>query len=187
MTDNKSTVHSSFDIVGVGRSVLDRALLIDKHPEVNQKIIALDRWQGAGSPVPNALCQLSCWGWSASLQAVVGNDPEGEQIRSDLSGSDVHVDSLKVRTTSRTPTASIWVEKKTGHRTIVLDRDLAPLLTDELSLGLISSARCLLIDGWETEATLEAARIARDNDVEVVLDAGHVRDQMADLLDLAHG
>jgi sulfofructose kinase len=184
MMDKTPTVPITFDVIGVGRSVYDRSLMVDTHPEVNQKTVALDRWQGSGSPVPNALCQLSRWGWKTSLQAVIGDDHEGEQIRRDLNEEGVHIDSLKVRSSTRTPTASIWVEKGSGHRTVVLDRDIAPLSRADLSSDAISSARCLLLDGWEAEAAIEAAKIARLNDVDIVLDAGHVREQMDDLLDL---
>ncbi|MCB2210828.1 carbohydrate kinase family protein [bacterium] len=180
--DNAPTPGRTFDAVGVGRAVYDRALLVEKHPEVDQKTVALDRWQGSGSPVPNALCQLAMWGWRTTLQAGIGGDVEGERIRAELDRIGVHTESLQVRSTALTPSASIWVEKKSGRRTIVLDRDLAPLSPDELSSEAISTARCLLLDGWETEAALEAAKIARDNEVDVVLDAGHVRDRMDDLL-----
>lgn len=183
--DKSLTLSNTFDVVGVGRAVYDHSLLVDKHPESNQKTVALDRWHGSGSPVPNALCQLAGWGWRTSLIAGIGDDQEGARIAEELTRTGVNTESLKTRSSSRTPTASIWVEQKTGHRTIVLDRDLAPLSPNELSSSAISNARCLLLDGWETEAALSAAKIAHDNEVEVVLDAGHVRPKIDELLALS--
>lgn len=172
----------SFDVFGVGRAVVDHAVLVDVHPPANSKTEARARWRGAGSPVPVALCQLSRWGWSCGLQAVVGDDPEGELVRREIGGEGVQVESLETRIGARTALASIWVEKQTAKRTVVLDRDLDPLSAKELSSRALQSARCLLIDGWESSAALKAASIARENNVTVVLDAGGVRDGMDQLL-----
>lgn len=173
---------TGYDVCGVGRAVYDHCVLVDRHPEADTKTVALDRWRGSGSPVPNALCQLARWGRSVGLQAAVGGDVEGERIREQLQASGVDVRSLQVRSTDRTPTAYIWVERGSGRRTIVLDRNLASLSSDELSCDPIRGSRALLLDGWETDAALEGANIAHETGVQVVLDAGGVRDRMDRML-----
>ena len=171
------------DVVGVGRAVMDYCLLVEKYPEVDQKTVALDRFYGSGSPVPNALCQLAHWGLSSHLIAAIGGDMDGEQFRTDVRGYGVETAGLIVREQEMTPRAFLWVEKKSGRRTIVLDRDIAPLSPDELPSGIFESSHFLLIDGVEADAAIEAARLTHAAGGQVMLDAGNVRDRMEEQLE----
>lgn len=92
-----------FDVVGVGRAVMDSAVLLDQYPDVDSKVEALDRFHGAGSPVPNALCQLSRWGWQTALVAGVGDDPLGSSLVNELTSCSVNTDWLTRREGQRTP------------------------------------------------------------------------------------
>lgn len=173
------------DVIGVGRAVMDYSLLVEKYPNVDEKTVALDRFYGSGSPVPNALCQLAAWGVSTSLVAVVGNDRDGDFFRDQIESAGVEVEQLFTRQQEATPRAFIWVEKKSGRRTVVLDRDIAPLSPDELPSQSISSARFLLIDGVEADAAIASAQMIREAGGQVMLDAGSVRGRMEEQVALA--
>jgi ribokinase len=172
------------DIIGVGRAVMDHAVLVDPYPESDSKTEALAHFHGAGSPVPNALCQAAKWGWSCSLVAGVGDDAEGRQIEEELTSCSVETSGVTRRQGQQTPRAYIWVEKGTGKRTVVLDRTLAPLSPDELPFMQIEDARFLLVDGYEADANLAALKTARDANVETMIDAGAVRPRMEEQLKL---
>ncbi|MBZ0264485.1 hypothetical protein K8I28_07435 [bacterium] len=171
-------------ILGVGRAVYDLVVVVPKYPEVDSKGNAIDRFRGTGSPVPNALSQLSLWGHDTSLVATIGNDYYGKLIKIELESTQVRSEHLKILADSETPTAHIWVEEKTGKRTIVLDRTIASLSPQDLPSDEIEQCDALLIDGWETEAAIEVAHEVRRNGGRVMLDAGAVRDRMETLLGL---
>lgn len=172
-------------IAGVGRAVMDYSLLVKSYPSVDEKTVALDRFYGSGSPVPNALCALASWGQQCAFTGVVGDDPEGSRFQQDISAYGVDAEYLHVRKQEATPRAFIWVEKSSGRRTIVLDRDIAPLSSGELPLSLLQSSHFLLIDGVEADAAIEAAKVVRSMGGQVMLDAGNVRDRMEEQITLA--
>ncbi len=172
----------AFDVVGVGRAVVDFCVLVQEYPKVNEKTEALGRFYGAGSPVPNALCQLARWGHHVAFQGKIGQDVDGENFLNEVSQYGVDLKSILMLPNEKTPRAHIWVEKKSGKRTIVLDRTIAPLSFDELSFDQLHEAKYLLIDGYEADAALEAAKAVRSVGGEVVLDAGSVRDRMDEQL-----
>ncbi|MCB2198064.1 sugar kinase [bacterium] len=134
--------------------------------------------------MPNALCALASWGHSCSFVGVVGDDVEGSRFRQDISTYGVDPEFLLVREQEATPRAFLWVEKTSGRRTIVLDRDIAPLSSSELPLPLLQSSRFLLIDGVEADATIQAAKAIRAMGGQVMLDAGNVRDRMEEQIAL---
>lgn len=174
----------SFDVIGIGRAVMDYAVLIPKYPDADQKTEALDRYYGSGSPVPNALCQLARWGWNTALNAGVGDDREGQDFISDLTSCSVNTGFVTRRAGQPTPRAYIWVEQGSGKRTVVLDRALAPLSIEDLPFESLRSSRFLLADGYESTANLAAMKAVRDGGGEVVLDVGAVREQMDEQLAL---
>ncbi len=178
---NDSTTRR-LDVVGVGRACFDYAVLLATYPDNNTKHEAIATFEGPGSPVPNALAQLSLWGHKTCLSAVVGNDPQGKQIVSENKKLGVDCDHMIERPEHRTPRAFLWIEQKTGKRTVVLDRTIAPLSPDELPCNELKSCAFLLMDGWEADANLEAARIVREHGGKVMFDAGAVRPRMEEQL-----
>ncbi len=174
-----------WDVIGVGRAVYDRAVLLPKYPEADEKTEAVDRFEGAGSPVPNALAQLAVWGRRTKLVAHIGDDAEGERVVEDNASLGVDVADVRRLPGRRTPRAYLWVEQGSGRRTVVLDRDIAPLSPADLPLAELERCRALLIDGWEADAALAAARAVRAAGGLVVLDAGNIRPRTDEQLAVA--
>ena len=172
------------DVVGVGRAVMDYCLLVESYPSVDEKTVALDRFYGSGSPVPNALCALAGWGHETSFVGAVGGDHEGRLFEEDIQSYGVGSEHLVIREQEATPRAFLWVEKTNGRRTIVLDRDIAPLSSGELPLPLLQTSRFLLIDGVEADTAIDAAKVVRAAGGQVMLDAGNVRDRMEEQITL---
>ncbi len=174
-----------FDVVGFGRAVMDYCVLIDEYPEADQKTEALDRFYGSGSPVPNALCQLSVWDQKTSLIAKVGDDSDGTLFVDQVKSLGVDCQHVTRSYVERTPRAHIWVTRSTGSRTIVLDRDIAPLSPDLLPSTILERSNFLLLDGYEADAAIRAAEIVHEAGGQVVLDAGNIRPRMDEQLLLA--
>ena len=172
-----------YDVIGVGRAVYDYALMVDKYPKIDEKTEAIARYEGAGSPIPNALCQLAEWGKRVLMVARVGDDQEGNRFIQDLESHNVNAGTVLRIEGSRTPQAFLLVEKGTGKRTVVLDRTIAPLSPNELPFNDLRACRILHLDGWEADAALEAARSVHKAGGTVMLDAGNIRPRMAELLE----
>jgi sulfofructose kinase len=174
-----------FDVVGVGRAVMDYCVLIEQYPEPDEKTEAVDRFYGSGSPVPNALCQLAVWDHNTSLVAKVGDDSDGTLFIDQVKSLGVNCEHVTRSSLERTPRAHIWVTKSSGSRTIVLDRDIAPLSQDLLPSTILERSNFLLLDGYEADVAIRAAQIVHVAGGEVILDAGNIRPRMEEQLALA--
>lgn len=173
----------AFDVIGVGRAVVDHQVMIPEYPQENSKTESVARYSGGGSPVPNALCQLAKWDWKVLLAAKVGNDPDGRSLIEETAGYGVSTRRMIVSSTKLpTPRAFIWVNKQNGSRTIVLDRELDPIRPDELPFDDLKQCRILLTDGWEANACLEASKIVRNHGGKVMIDLGAERPRMDEQL-----
>ncbi len=181
---------NKYDVIGVGRAVYDYCVLVHSYPVCDSKTEALASFNGSGSPVPNALCQLAVWGLKTLVPANVGDDAEGSRFIEEVSSYSVNTSEVRVLPGERTPRAYIWVEQTSGKRTIVLDRDIASLSPDSLPYDILSDCSVLLIDGWEADAAIEAARHvkaqSRDKNglstCKVMFDAGNIRPRMDELI-----
>lgn len=169
-------------IIGVGRAVYDHSLLLDHYPDEDEKTVSIDRFHGSGSPVPNALSLLARWGHDTLLVAVIGDDSTGSLFMEDLRQLKVSSEYVITREQEVTPCAYIRVNRTNGSRSVVLDRTIAPLTVDELPSNVLRQSQVLLIDGWETDAAIQAATTVREASGKVMLDAGDIRPRMEELL-----
>ncbi len=182
MSSEVGRKETRWDVAGVGRACYDYAVLVETYPESDTKHVALDRFEGPGSPVPNALAQLAVWRRRTILSAVVGDDSQGREVITANKNLGINCDPIIIRPQERTPRAFLWVEQKTGKRTVVLDRNIASLSPDDVPYNELKSCAFLLIDGWEAEANLEAARTVGEHGGKVMMDAGAVRPRMEEQL-----
>lgn len=184
-TGKSSSSDKEFLAVGVGLCALDYISIVEKFPGADEKHDAVHFSRQGGGPVPTALCTISHFGEKAAFIGKCGNDTEGKIIVTELDHFGVDTKGMILDTYSRTPRAFIWVESGTGARTVVLDRtEIENLAVKELDAKLLSSCRYLLIDGRESTASIEAAKTAKSNGAEVILDAGSPRENINELLPL---
>jgi ribokinase len=162
---------------------MDYTFVVDPYPPLDDKADALSFSRQGGGPVPNALCALSRFGVSCGFIGKCGNDPDGQSIREELESFGVNASRLVLDPNSRTPRAFILVEKKSGKRTVVLDRTQSSALApEEIDPVLLQGIRFLLIDGREPDSMLTAAILVKKFGGEVILDAGSPRKGIRDLL-----
>jgi len=133
--------------------------------------------------VATALVTLARLGIQTAFLGRVGDDLSGEEIRAGLEREGVDCRGLLVDPGKTSQMAFIAVEKETARRTIFWTRGGArPLVVEELDGELIRRARVLHLDGLQDDASVGAARIARDAGVVTVLDGGTVREGTLELL-----
>jgi sugar/nucleoside kinase (ribokinase family) len=165
----------------VGLTTVDVIQLVERLPEPDEKVAALDQMVSAGGPAANAAVAFAALGGRAVLLTRIGADPAGAIARDDLAARGVDVRDLD--TTAPTTVASIMVTASTGQRAVVsaTDRGRSTVAADPSPLGhgLPAGPRpaVVLIDSYEVDAGLAVARWARTAGVPVLLDCGGKKPQ----------
>lgn len=176
----------AWDAVGLGAAPRDITVRLDLFPGPDQKVAARAFAETGGGPVPTALVTLARLGRRCFLAGVVGDDDAGRLIRDALQREGVRTDALAVRPGFISPTSVILVEPdgrrrvaECGQRRIPYEeQDLAPVL------AALDRCRALLVDARLPEPQIRAARRAREAGALVMLDCGHPRPGVAEILAL---
>jgi ribokinase len=172
-------------VVGLGQCSLDHLFVVDSYPEKDTKKELTEWLVSGGGPVATALVSLSRLGIECSFFGITGDDDSGDRIRESLRSENVEISGLMKRQNSSSQIAFIAVEKGSGKRTIFWKRPSAESLgPEELPSDFPGDAHLLLLDGLMKGASLYAAEKARSVNIPVMLDAGHVRDGMLQLVSL---
>lgn len=172
-------------ILGLGTVVVDRQLIVDRFPEADTKVEALEERVQVGGPVPTALALLSRFGHTCRFAGVWGDDEEGRLIEQDLRSQQIEFPKHCPRAECRTGNAHVWVDRSTGTRTIVCRRsESGPGVERELLSGL-GTQPVLQLDGSFCDAAIELARRTREDDGLVVLDTGSPKARTDELLQTA--
>lgn len=176
----------SFQVYGLGQSALDYIGKIDAYPPPDVKCEFSNMVTQGGGPVATALVALSRWGLSCAFAGVLGDDLFGSMIKASLVGEGIDTSGALVRKGYESQFAFIVAEPELGRRTIFWRRPTGPPPSpDEIDYSIIRQARVLLTDGLFPEASLAACKAAKDAGVEVVVDAGSLREGMLELARLS--
>jgi len=169
-------------VFGIGQCCLDYLTQVDVYPEPDTKCEFEEMVVQGGGPVATALVALSSWGVSCAISSVVGDDFFGPLITRSIEDEGVDTRGLLVREGFASQFAFIVAEPGVGRRTVFWRRPTGPPpRPDEIDIGALRSARVLHTDGLFAEASLAAAHEARDAGVEVVVDAGSLREGIREL------
>jgi sugar/nucleoside kinase (ribokinase family) len=110
-------------------------------------------------------------GLRASYIGKVGYDNEGRMLIESLQKEGVDCGGVMIAMSAKTQGAVIIIEQFSGERTILWYHDdgtrVAP---EELKREMITRARVLHIDGFDTEAAMQAARWAHEAGMPVTID-----------------
>ncbi|MCK4547502.1 MAG: ribokinase [Candidatus Eisenbacteria sp.] len=174
-----------FDVVGVGYTAYDYLAIVPHMPEPDTKMEMADLLEQGGGPVSTALVTLARLGRKTAVIAKVGGDVRGRLMLEDLQREGVDTRGVIVSRDHRSQFAFILVEPEKGHRTILWSRAGLPNLTEgEIDYNLVRSARLLHVDNHEIAGAIAAARIAKEEGIPVLVDAGTPDDRIEELLSL---
>ncbi len=174
-----------FDCIGFGICAVDFLCLVPKYPGLDEKTEALEFSMQGGGPVATALTTLARLGRQTSFISRVGDDDNGKFLVNEFTRVGVNISGLIVDPEIPTQQAFIWIDASTGKRSIVLNSSrYRPIAAWELKLDHVRSARYLLIDGRDTEATFAMIHWAKAHGTKIVLDAGSQREGMEEILAL---
>ena len=176
----------AFQVYGLGQSCLDYLGKVEAYPPPDVKCEFSDLVIQGGGPVATALVALSRWGISCTFTGVVGDDEFGNLIKASLDEEGVDTSGILVREGSASQFAFSLAEPGVGRRTIFWRRPTGPPPgPDELDYSSIRKVEVLHTDGLFTEASLAAAKAAKEAGVQVVVDGGSLREGMLDLASLS--
>jgi len=163
-----------FDVIGLGYAAVDLLCRVAAHPAPGTKQAMTGFERQGGGQTATALAALGRWGRRVAAVCAVGDDPEGRFAVGELARDGVDTRWMVERPGVPSLLSVILVDEASGERTIVHRRDpRLDLQPGELDPTLLDGARCLFLDGHEP-ACVEAARLARERGVPVVLDSERI-------------
>ncbi len=176
----------SCKVYGLGQCCLDYIGKVKSYPPADSKCEFTNMVIQGGGPVATALVALSRWGVSCAFAGVIGDDLFGEMIRSSLENEGVDCSGLLVRKGFDSQYSFIVAEPGIGRRTVFWRRPTGlPPSPEEIDYEMLQRAKVFHTDGLFTEASIAACRAAKEAGLEVVVDAGSLREGMLDLAKLS--
>lgn len=174
-----------FHLVGFGLNAVDWICILPQYPEHNTKIQIENLQKLGGGQVATASALCARYGLKVRYVGRVGDDEVGQFSLQDLRKEPMDVSCVDVVKGAFSQFAIIIVDRPTGERTILWDRD--PTLhykPDELKKEWIVEGQLLHVDGHDQPACIQAARWAREAGMKVSLDIDKVQPGVEELLAL---
>lgn len=165
----------SFDLVGVGLNATDTLLLLPEFPPYAGKVAFTEELLSPGGQVATAVVSAAKLGLRTKYVGTIGDDFRGQVQAESLSGTGVDISSVIVRKDCPNQTAYILIDGSTGERTVLWQRSQGlRMCAADIQREDICNSRLLHIDGFDTEAAVHAASIARECGIPVSLDVDTV-------------
>lgn len=176
---------NTVEVVGLGQACIDYLGRVSSYPEEDGKVELLDLHMQCGGPASTALATLSRMGIQTSFLGSISDDAFGMEIVKGLKEEKIDHTFLKRTPGYTSQFAFIAVNRDDGKRTIFWTRGSVPQLkSTDVDLSPFPGARILHTDGLMVEASMEAARQAREMGLKVVMDAGTLRNGYLDLVSM---
>ena len=172
-----------FDVVGIGLNAIDYLCTIPRFPAPGEKLRMTGFSRQGGGQVATALVALSRWGLQTMYVGNVGGDEHGILSLSLLREEGIDVTLARTVPDAASQFAFVLVQEDSGERTILWERDARiRIRPEDIPRDEIRRSRAVLLDGHDVPASIEAARVAREARVPVVLDAEKVQEGTGELL-----
>jgi sulfofructose kinase len=162
---------SFFDVVGLGLNATDTLILVPHFPAYAGKAPFTEELLSPGGQVASAMVTCAKLGLRTKYIGTVGDDERGRVQMESLSGIGINLDHVQIRRNTPNQTAYIVIDRTTGERTVLWQRDEGlRMRPEEITREQITCARLLHIDGHDTTAVEQAARFAREAGIPVTVD-----------------
>jgi sulfofructose kinase len=173
----------SFDVVGMGLNSVDFLAVVPQFPAPDSKTRILRYAKEGGGQVATAMVALQRWGLRTKYIGKVGGDDLGRFSQESIGHEGVEISSLKTEPHALNQFAIILVDRMSGERTILWDRDERLMYRDgELRKEAVCSGRFLHLDGHDLPAAIECARWAKEEGVPVMIDLDKVEPRTPELI-----
>ena len=157
----------------VGLTTLDFIYLSERYLQANQKAVARDYLTAAGGPATNAAVAFSYFGNQGRLLTVLGQHPLSQLIRSDLEDYSVEIVDLIPEKLDTPPVSSVIITAVTGERSVISINALKSQGNKSLiPEDILTRVDILLIDGHQMAVSLALAKVAKSQQIPIVIDGG---------------
>jgi len=165
----------TFDVVGFGLNAVDYLCIVPQYPRFDTKTEILHYEKLAGGQVATTVSFISRMGLKAKYIGKVGSDDIGAFSLQSLHSENIDTSSVLVEEGARNQYAFIIIDKNSGERTILWERDRRLSFRDEeLRREDVCSGRVLHLDGHDHAAAIRAAAWAQEEGIPVVIDLDKV-------------
>ena len=174
-------------VVGIGSALFDIIMYSDKFPSEDTKLRAEESITQGGGPCSTALVALSVLGIESEYIGNVGDDQYGKAIVDDFKKYGVNCSRVKIDKGKQSANSFVLCNTAKGSRTCVysLGTLSEPNYEESELEDILSSASVLHLDGYHHDLAMRAAKIVHKNGGIVSLDAGTIRDQIEDFLNVS--
>lgn len=175
-----------FDAIGIGRNCVDFLAVLDGLPVENSKARVREHLVEGGGQSSTATVALARLGLKTAFAGLVGDDEEGQFSLRSLAREGVDTSLVRIIPEAATPVAQIWVNRRSGTRTIAyLDSMRGRLAPELFSRESLLDSGCILVDPFGAELALSLVPEARRRGIPVVYDAEHYGDGLDEMLSAA--
>lgn len=174
-----------FQLVGLGLNAVDWICVLPHYPGHNSKVQIDEMHKLGGGQVATASALCARYGLKVRYIGRVGDDEIGQFSLQDLQRESMDLSHLETVPGAVSQFAVILVDRPTGERTILWDRDPAlHYKEEELKREWINQGQLLHLDGHDQPASIQAARWAKEAGMKVSLDIDKVQPGVEELLAL---
>jgi sugar/nucleoside kinase (ribokinase family) len=174
-----------FDVVGIGANSVDYVYRLPEFPtpdSASAKLRISTRLVSCGGQVATTLCTCQAMGLTTRYIGATGSDENGQLMRDTLAGRGVDI-AQSVEAFGDNALAVILLDERQGERVVLWDRsgdlELAP---GDLAPEVVCDARLVHVDDVDVEASILAARLAREAGLPVTSDIEHVDERTEELV-----
>lgn len=175
------------EIVGIGANVYDTLICVSKYPDEDTKLKADKLMRCGGGPTATGLVAAAKLGAKCEFIGNFTDDEGGVFLLNDFKKYNISTQNSGIHNGFASFSSYVILSDKDKTRTIVFDRGNVPKVElNQNQKKAIAGSKLLMIDGNEFDAALEASKYARQNNVDVLYDAGGLYDNVEKLLGVAN-
>jgi sugar/nucleoside kinase (ribokinase family) len=172
-----------FDVVGMGLNAVDLLCVVPEFPTLNSKMEILQFSKQGGGQVATAMVALARWGVKTKYIGKVGDDELGQFSLHSIQKEGVDVSSVTIEPNTPNQLAIIIIDRTSGERTILWDRDDRLMYRrGELLKEEICSGKILHLDGHDIRAAIQCIKWAKEEGIPTVIDIDKVEPLTSELI-----
>jgi len=176
----------TYDVVGVGANSIDFVYRLPAYPRPDSSFAKLPISQhltSCGGQVTTALATCAIMGLRTAYVGTVGSDDYATRMRAELDARGIDA-SRVIEREGTNPFAVILLDDRAGERVVLWSRGPHLKLTArEITPEMFSDARLVHVDDVDLEASIAAARFARERDLPVTSDIERTSDEVRVLIE----
>lgn len=159
------------ELLGVGCITVDELLYVDRYPPPDEKQRISRSKRKCGGLTAAALVAAAAQGVRSAFGGRLGEDELSRFAMNELEQSGVSLDFARIDPAARPIKSTIVVDSRGGTRNIFYDLEgVHPLPPDWPAEDVLHRIKGLIVDHYNVDAQIRAARIARDRGIPVVAD-----------------